>query len=85
MLKSSEPTGWGADSLKGKGDAEGCAASEAGGLGPDAAAVLADGVAGDGEAETGTGAAAGGVGLVEAFEDAVEFVEGEAGACCRRR
>ena len=63
-----------------EGDAEGGAVAEAGGFGPDAAAVLADGVAGDGEAEAGAGAAAGWVGLVEAFEDTVEFVEGEAGA-----
>jgi len=43
--------------------------------------MLADGVAGDGEAEAGAGAGAGWIGFVEAFEDAVEFVEGEAGAC----
>src|SRR5271154_6214658 len=60
---------------------EGCALAGGAG-GPDAAAVLGDDAAADGEAEAGAahGAGVGGVDLVEALEDALELVGGDAAA-----
>jgi hypothetical protein len=60
---------------------EGAALAE-GAFGPDVAVVLVDDLATDGEAEAGAalGAGVGGVDLLEALEDELEFIGGDASA-----
>jgi len=60
---------------------ERCAFAECAG-GPDVAAVLGDDAAADGQAEAGAAhdAGVGGVDLLEAFEDLLELVGGDAAA-----